>query len=103
MVGRLKYPPVQGDTEIEGVLIWIPTVMTQGQKPDVVRHAEKDPAFPFDPTGDQLYDQVQFEAYRQLGHTAAGVVFPDKLVEDEHLTRSRLEEVFERLLRQGSV
>ena len=97
MVGRIKYPPVQGDSKPEGVLVWIPTVLTKGQKPDVVRYAEKDPLFPFNPTGDQFFDQVQLEAYRQLGYTAAGVAFPDKLVEDDPLTRHRLEQVFESL------
>ena len=102
VVGRVKYPPIQGDTETEGVLVWIPTVMTRGQKPDVVRYAEEDPVFPFHPTGDQFYDQVQFEAYRQLGHTAVGVAFPDKLVEEEPITRDRLEQVVEGMRGQVS-
>jgi hypothetical protein len=104
VVGQLKYPPVQGDNGTEGVLVWIPTVMTKGQKPDVVRYAEEDPVFPFHPTGDQLYDQVQFEAYRQLGHTAAGIAFPDTLVGYERpLTRGRLEQVFESMWIQAFV
>ena len=61
-------------------------VLTKGQKPDVVWCAEKAPAFPFNFTGDQLYDQAQFEAYRQLGHIAVWVAFPDKLVENDLLT-----------------
>ena len=101
-VGRLKYPPVQGDGGTEGVLVWIPTVMTQGQKPDVVRYAQKDPAFPWNPTTDQLYDQTQFEAYRQLGHTAARSAFPDTPRKEDILTRGGLGEVFEKMLREAS-
>ena len=84
------------------MLVWIPTVMTQGQKPDVVRYAQKDPAFPLNPTTDQLYDQTQFEAYRQLGHTAARSAFPDTPRKEDILTRGGLGEVFEKMLREAS-
>ena len=76
--------------------------MSKNQKPDVVRYAQKDQVFPFHSTTDQLYDQVQFEAYRQLGHTAAGAAFPDKLVEQGLLTRARLDEAFGRMLEEAS-
>ncbi|MBI4281955.1 MAG: hypothetical protein HY672_00495 [Chloroflexi bacterium] len=101
VVGRVKYSSVQDDSETDGVLVWIPTVMTRGQKPDVVRYAEEDSVFPFHPTGDQFYDQVQFEAYRQLGHTAVGIAFPDRLVEKEPITRGSLEQVLEDMLKQA--
>ena len=100
VVGRIKYPPVRDDADTAGVLVWIPTVLTRGQKPDVVRYAEKDTAFPFHSVGDHLYDQVQFEAYRQLGHTAAGSAFPDELLQCAPLTRERLERLFDDLWAQ---
>ena len=97
VVARLKYPPVPGDNQTEGVLVWLSTTMTRGQKPDVVRYRETDPDFPFHSTGDQFFDQSQFEAYRELGHTAARILCTDAGLDDEPLTRSRLEEVLEKL------
>lgn len=70
VVAKLKYPPIAGDKETEGYLLWVSTARTEGQKPDVIRYGEQNADFPFDSTGDQLFDQSQFESYRQLGHAA---------------------------------
>jgi len=98
VVARLKYPPIPGDKDPEGVLVWISTTMTKGQKPDVVRYREMNPNFPFHSTADQFFDQSQFEAYRQLGHTAAKILCDDAEFGDILLTRrNRLEEVLDGL------
>jgi hypothetical protein len=105
VVARIKYPPVKDDgktdgktdRKTEGVLVWLSTTMTRGQKPDVVRYRETDPDFPFHSTIDQFFDQSQFEAYRQLGHTAAGVVFADAALGKEP-TRRQFEEALDKLL-----
>ena len=101
VVAKIKYPPVKGDGKIdgktEGVLVWISTTMTRGQKPDVVRYRETDPDFPFHSTTDQFFDQSQFEAYRQLGHTAVGVMFADAALGKEP-TRHQFEEALAKLL-----
>ncbi len=97
VVARLKYPPVPGDDQPEGVLVWLSTTMTRGQKPDIVRYRETDPDFPFHSTGDQFFDQSQFEAYRQLGYTAAGTIIADADLEKRELTRRRLEDAFDKL------
>lgn len=105
VVAKIKYPPVQGDTEpAEGVLVWISTGMTKREKPDVLKYKETEPNFPFTSTGDQFFDQIQFEAYRQLGHSAAGRLLKNAGLEDESasvkkgkLDRSKLEEAFEYL------
>jgi hypothetical protein len=79
------------------VLVWILTVLAGGQKTDAVWHAQTDPVFPLNPTKNQIYDQIQFEAYRQSGHTSADNAFSDKLVEEDSLTRRRLDEMFEKM------
>ena len=92
VVARIEYPPIPGD-DTDGVLVWISTARTPGQKPDVIRYGERNPDFPFDSTGDQLFGQDQFESYRQLGFTAARTAFTDERLTGAGLTRSELEEV----------
>lgn len=43
---------------------------------DLVNYAQRNPAFPQEPTGDQFYAQDQWESYRKLGLTTALQVFP---------------------------
>jgi predicted acylesterase/phospholipase RssA len=104
VVARIKYPPVEGDGETEGVLIWLSTTMIKKQKPDVSRYRETDSDFPFHSTIDQFFDQSQFEAYRQLGYTAAGVMLEDAElkdeVKDEVKSRQQLEQALEKLLKK---
>jgi hypothetical protein len=105
VVAKLKYPSVQGDSKpAEGVLVWISTGMTKRQKPDVLKYKETDPNFPFHSTGDQFFDQIQFEAYRQLGHSAARTLLENAGLkkegddrEEEKLDRPKLEKAFENL------
>ena len=91
VVARLKYPAVEGDQEQEGVLVFVTTSLTGRERPDVARYAERNPDFPFHSTGDQLFDQAQFESYRELGHAAAGTAFPASSFGDATLTRDGLE------------
>lgn len=97
VVARINYPPVQDDSDTKGVLVWLSTTMTRRQKPDVVRYRETDPDFPFHSTIDQFFDQSQFEAYRQLGHTAAGILFTNVALENESPTRDQLEDALDKL------
>jgi hypothetical protein len=106
VVARIKYPPLSDDTDPkkeqqnEGILVWLSTGMTKNQKPDVLKYKEKDPDFPFNTTVDQFFDQEQFEAYRELGHTAAKKILEDAGIklEGENLTRKKLEASFDDLL-----
>ncbi|MFC2014980.1 patatin-like phospholipase family protein [Chloroflexota bacterium] len=103
IVVRLKYPPVPGDTNpAEGVMIWISTTMTKRQKPDVFKYKETDSSFPFSSTGDQFFDQIQFEAYRQLGHSAAGTLIDDADLKKSNLTRNQLEVALDELLKTAA-
>jgi hypothetical protein len=53
-----------------GVLVYARNVMTDDAPWDVKAHHDKDPAFPHNSTGDQLYTDQKFEAYRALGELA---------------------------------
>jgi hypothetical protein len=97
VVAKLKYPQVTGDTDAVGYLLWVSTARTEGQKPDVIRYGEMNTDFPFDSTGDQLFDQSQFESYRQLGHTAVRAALSRDLVGEGPLTRNGVGEKLEAL------
>lgn len=69
---------------------------------DIMNYADSNRRFPHQSTGDQMYDEKQFEAYRGLGYItmseirkilqATAIGDPKKLVDDE------LEELFEKEL-----
>ena len=71
--GEFSYPN-GGDN---GILILIKTGIIEKQLPaDLLGYWKNDhPAFPYDSTTDQQYDQPQFESYRQLGYIAADAMW----------------------------
>ena len=54
-----------------GTLVYVRSVMTAAAPHDVRAYQELDPDFPHNSTGDQLYTDQRFEAYRALGRGAA--------------------------------
>lgn len=53
---------------------------TTGTEPGfVMDYKRQNPAFPHQSTGDQIYDEAQFESYRALGEFAAESMFRDEL------------------------
>ncbi len=66
-VGTIRY---KGDEEKEaktGILIYIKTTLTDGLPEDIYGYKIQNPDFPDQSTGDQFFDEQQFEAYRELG------------------------------------
>ena len=61
-VGRINY-----EDGSEGMLIYIKPTMIAGMGEDVVSYKMKDANFPHQTTADQFFDELQFEAYRELG------------------------------------
>ena len=52
-----------------------------GTEPDYVNdYRRTNPDFPHQTTGDQFFDEAQFEAYRMLGECAAESLFSDELL-----------------------
>jgi hypothetical protein len=56
--------------KVVGRLIYAPTVLTNKVPWDVRAYKDADPVFPHHSTGDQLYTDQRFEAYRALGEHA---------------------------------
>jgi hypothetical protein len=56
--------------KVVGRLVYAPTVLTHNVPWDVRAYKDADPIFPHHSTGDQLYTDQRFEAYRALGEHA---------------------------------
>jgi GNAT superfamily N-acetyltransferase len=66
VAGDIHYP--DGDT---GVLLLFKPALVGSEPADLAQYGARNPAFPHQSTGDQFYDQAQWESYRRLGEHAA--------------------------------
>lgn len=69
-VGTIHYDdrhPGQG----KGTLLYLKTSVTGDEPEDVRNYRRQNPEFPHQSTGDQFFDESQFESYRELGHHVA--------------------------------
>ena len=73
--GLARQPMVAGDIEYPtgetGVLLLVKPSLTGGEPPDITQYKTRNAAFPHETTGDQFYDEAQWESYRRLGEFAA--------------------------------
>ncbi|MDB5120005.1 MAG: Patatin-like phospholipase [Sphingobacteriales bacterium] len=63
-VGTIKYP---GEEIPTGLLLYIKSSVTGHETIDIKEYATKNDGFPHQTTGDQFFDEAQFESYRKLG------------------------------------
>jgi Patatin-like phospholipase len=70
-VGRIVY----GDATEKGWILFVKSSVCGDEPPDITAYRAKHRTFPHESTGDQFFDQDQFEAYRALGYHIA-----DKMV-----------------------
>jgi len=91
-VGTIHYDdrhPGQG----KGTLLYLKTSMTGDEPEDVRNYRRQNPEFPHQSTGDQFFDESQFESYRKLGHH----VVSSALEEDVPVSSFTLERLAHRL------
>lgn len=69
-IGTIHYSPVD-----RGILLVVKPTLTGDEPPDVRQYKTENSAFPHQTTGDQFYDEEQFESYRRLGLHVAEQVF----------------------------
>jgi len=62
-IGEINYR--SGKT---GVLVYLKSTLTRHLPADVYAYRLSHHAFPDEPTSDQVFDEIQFEAYRELGY-----------------------------------
>ncbi|MHC2992357.1 hypothetical protein OB13_12425, partial [Pontibacter sp. HJ8] len=65
-IGTICYP---GDPKNRpsGTLVYLKSSLTGNEPADVREYSLSNPAFPHQSTGDQFFDESQFESYRRLG------------------------------------
>jgi hypothetical protein len=94
-IGRIFYSRVDPQGR-DGILVYIKSSLTGDEPTDALRYAAANPEFPHQTTGDQWFDESQFESYRVLGyHITQNVFLP---VQDrDGISNQTNEELFLRL------
>jgi len=72
-VGAIHYDGVVGTDK--GTIVYFKPSLTGDEPPDVQQYQRGNPAFPHQTTGDQFFDEAQFESYRRLGEHVANAGF----------------------------
>ena len=74
VTGKIQYR--DGST---GTLIYIKSSLSKNAPADVLEYASRQTQFPHQSTGDQWFDESQFESYRKLGYYIGNIVFTELL------------------------
>ncbi len=69
-VGRIHYSPTDA-----GILLYVKPTVTGDEPADVLQFKRRNHDFPHEGTGDQFYDEAQWESYRRLGLHVADTIF----------------------------
>lgn len=64
----------------EGAILYVKASVTGDEPADVLNYRRQNPTFPHESTGDQFFDESQFESYRRLGHHVMTQVLEDAAV-----------------------
>lgn len=86
-IARISYPEVIKDGQIQhetkdGLLFYIKTSLIKGLPADIYAYKSEYPTFPDQSTGDQFFDERQFEAYRELGYQLCKSMLKHNLTHD---------------------
>ncbi len=81
--GRICYTDVDGDGASDGILIYIKPALYGREPRDVLQYQKANPAFPHQSTGDQFFDEPQFESYRMLGAYIMDSMCANRLGDDD--------------------
>ncbi len=57
------------------VLLYLKATVTGDETTDILQYQASNPEFPHEATGDQFFDEAQWESYRQLGEHMASALF----------------------------
>lgn len=69
-VGMIKY-----DKGEYGILVYLKPTTTGDEEVDIVQYQKRNKKFPHESTGDQFYDEAQWESYYRLGEHVGQKVF----------------------------
>jgi predicted acylesterase/phospholipase RssA len=71
VVAPIEYPATATAPATTGWLVYIKTTFTNAVSADLYGYRRAHPSYPDQTTGDQFFDERQFEAYRELGFQTA--------------------------------
>jgi hypothetical protein len=91
VTGTIRYPNSQ-----EGRVIYIKSALTGEEPQDILAYKVANPAFPHQSTGDQWFEESQFESYRALGRFAVESVL-ERLGDPAHVSSMATAQLFESL------
>jgi hypothetical protein len=69
-VGIISYDP-RGDRKDNAILVYLKPALTGDEPSDITQYRARNKDFPHESTGDQFYDEAQWESYRRLGEHVA--------------------------------
>jgi hypothetical protein len=97
-VALIDYGPKQALNDRYGLYLYIkPTVIAEGLPTDLAEYLQRHPDFPHQTTGDQFFDEAQWESYRKLGELIGTALFAKKKGEDDLLLQLAKSRTAERL------
>jgi hypothetical protein len=67
-IGDIVYPDSGDEKAFVGRFVYIKASLTRDLPGDLYAYKLANPSYPNQPTGDQFFDERQFEAYRELGY-----------------------------------
>ncbi len=84
-IARIDYQPNQegGSHDEDGMLVIIKSTMIEDLPADVLGYKSAHDDFPNESTTDQFFDEIQLEAYRELGYRLAKSALEDAVIKDE--------------------
>jgi GNAT superfamily N-acetyltransferase len=90
VAGTIHYDGVQGLDK--GILLYFKPTLTGDEPRDVLQYHKRNQAFPHESTGDQFYDEAQWESYRRLGEHAvhAALRFIERIEHREKISAQKL-------------
>jgi hypothetical protein len=100
---KIDYAPEQAaagrdSSDQIGWMLYLKLALTGTEPRHVLDYRRQNPAFPHQTTGDQFYDEAQFESYRSLGLCAASNLFREEIIGSENVGRElEVEDWFKRL------
>jgi hypothetical protein len=94
-VGTIRYDHADA-AETPGTLLYIKSSLTGNEPADVLRYAALHAEFPHESTGDQFFDESQFESYRALGYHVACTVL-QAVADPAEFQEMEVSELFTRL------
>ncbi|MCW5627163.1 MAG: hypothetical protein KIT73_20770, partial [Burkholderiales bacterium] len=80
-VGSIHYEDVDPGAA-PGTLFYMKPCITGDEPADVLNYRATHPEFPHESTGDQWFDEAQFESYRKLGHHMTSKLLYDVVKDD---------------------